>query len=125
MTLLLDTHVLLWWLMEPSRLAPAARGAIADGANLVFVSAASVWEMEIKARLGKLQIPDDLDDQMKRERFMELPVRMAHARESSALPLLHRDPFDRMLVAQSRAESLTLVTTDPLVLAYGGRTLRA
>jgi PIN domain nuclease of toxin-antitoxin system len=124
-TLLLDTHVLIWWLAEPRRLSPGAHAAIADGANLVFVSAASAWEMGIKARLGKLNVPDDLEEQLRRERFTELPVRIAHARESSALPPLHRDPFDRMLVAQSRIESLTLVTADPLVLAYGGRTLRA
>lgn len=125
MTLLLDTHVLIWWLMQPERLSAAARDAIASGGNIVFVSAASVWEMEIKSRLGKLAMPDDLDAQMRRERFTELPIRIAHARAMAELPLLHRDPFDRMLVAQSRVETLTLVTTDPLVLAYGGRTLQA
>ncbi len=125
MTLLLDTHVLLWWLTEPQRLTDAAREAIADGANIVFVSAASVWEMEIKSGLGKLRVPDDLPAQMEREHFHELPVRISHTRALAELPEVHRDPFDRMLVAQARAETLTLVTTDPLVLAYGGRQLRA
>ncbi len=125
MTLLLDTHVLLWWLADPARLSAPARRAIADGANIVFVSAASVWEMEIKAGLGKLKVPDDLPAQMQQERLVELPVRMSHAQAVASLPPLHRDPFDRMLIAQARAETLTLVTADSLVLAYGGRLLRA
>lgn len=125
MTLLLDTHVLLWWLTDPARLSAPAREAIADGGNIVFVSATSAWEMEIKAGLGKLKVPHDLPVQMERERFSELPVRIAHSQALADLPLLHHDPFDRMLVAQARVETLTLVTADSLVLAYGGRLLRA
>ncbi len=125
MNLLLDTHVLLWWLTDPARLSKQAHDAISSGGNLVFVSAASVWEMTIKSDLGKLRIPDDLAEQMQNERFEELPVRMADARLVSTLPALHRDPFDRMLVAQAKNSSLTLVTQDSLVLAYGGKMLRA
>lgn len=125
MNLLLDTHVLIWWLADPSRLSLRAQEAIGDGGNIVFVSAVSVWEMAIKAALGKLRRPDDLDAQMKRERFQELPLRHAHAHAVAQLRMLHRDPFDRMLIAQARAESLTLVTDDATVLGYGGQMLRA
>ncbi len=100
--LLLDTHVLIWWLADPGRLSVRAREAIGDGGNIVFVSAVSVWEMAIKAGLGKLRRPDDLDAQMKRERFQELPLRHAHAQAVAQLQMLHRDPFDRMLIAQAR-----------------------
>lgn len=125
MNLLLDTHVLIWWLADPGRLSERARSAIGDGGNIVFVSAVSVWEMAIKSALGKLRRPDDLEAQMKRERFEELPIRHAHAQAVGDLRLLHRDPFDRMLIAQARAESLTLVTDDAKVLGYGGQMLRA
>ncbi len=125
MNLLLDTHVLLWWLTDPAKLSRPAREAITSAENLVFVSAASIWEMTIKSDLGKLEIPDDLAEQMQIERFEELPIRIADARLVATLPALHRDPFDRMLVSQAKNNSLTLVTHDRLVLAYGGRTLRA
>lgn len=125
MNLLLDTHVLLWWLTDPAKLSRPAREAITSAENLVFVSAASIWEMTIKSDLGKLEIPDDLAEQMQIERFEELPIRIADARLVATLPALHRDPFDRMLVSQAKNNSLTLVTHDRLVLAYGGRILRA
>lgn len=125
MNLLLDTHVLLWWLTDPASLSQQAQAAIASGENLVFVSAASVWEMTIKSGLGKLTMPNDLDQQMQIERFDELPIRIADARLVATLPALHRDPFDRMLVAQARNNSLILVTRDRLILAYGGKMLRA
>ena len=125
MNLLLDTHVLLWWLTDPAKLSRPAADAIGSGENLVFVSAASVWEMTIKSDLGKLRIPNDLDQQMQIEMFEELPIRISDAQLVATLPALHRDPFDRMLVAQSRNNSLTLVTQDNLVLAYGGKMLRA
>ena len=125
MNLLLDTHVLLWWLTDPASLSQQAQAVIASGENLVFVSAASVWEMTIKSGLGKLTMPNDLDQQMQIERFDELPIRIADARLVATLPALHRDPFDRMLVAQARNNSLILVTRDRLILAYGGKMLRA
>lgn len=125
MNLLLDTHVLLWWLTDPASLSQQAQAAIASGENLVFVSAASIWEMTIKSGLGKLTMPNDLDQQMQIERFDELPIRIADSRLVATLPALHRDPFDRMLVAQARNNSLILVTRDRLILAYGGKMLRA
>ncbi len=115
---LLDTHALLWALAAPERLKPEARAAIADSRSTVFVSAASVWEMAIKAALGKLSAPDDLQDQLRLNRFDELDIRLGHAQAVEHLPPLHRDPFDRMLVVQAQVEGLRLVTRDPLVQQY-------
>lgn len=125
MKLLLDTHVLLWTLSNPSRLDSTLRGVIEDPTNLVFVSAASAWEIEVKRALGKLEAPDDLGEQLERLRFTELPVRIRHLRMLRVLPPLHRDPFDRVLIAQAQADDLTLATHDERVLAYPVRTLRA
>lgn len=118
MRLLLDTHVLYWWLTDDARIAPPVRKIIADASD-AFVSAASVWEMGIKAAAGKLRMPGDLGRQLARHRFTELPVSFAHARLAPTLPRHHKDPFDRMLVAQSIVESLTLLTADPLLAPYG------
>ena len=118
MRLLLDTQALLWWLGDAAELGPAARNAIGDGANTVFVSAASAWEMEIKRALGKLRSPEDLEETLMAERFLELPVRFAHTAALRALPSLHRDPFDRLLVAQAGVERLTIVTSDPIFARY-------
>lgn len=125
MRLLLDTHVLLWCLASPERLRPAARARIEDPDTVVFASAASAWEMEIKAALGKLEIPADLDEQLRRRRFTELPVHVRHVRALRALPALHRDPFDRLLVAQATVDDLVLVTNDERVRAYPLRSLEA
>lgn len=105
MKLLIDTHVLLCWLDDPALLSLAARDAIADPANDVQVSAAVVWEIVIKAGLGKLAIPLDLDDVIRRSGFRYLPVDVAHALAIRNLPNHHRDPFDRMLVAQAVVET--------------------
>jgi len=123
--LLLDTHALLWSLAVPERLDSDARRAIADAHSAVFVSVASVWEMAIKAALGKLSTPDDLEDQLRLNRFEVLPITLPHARAVEHLPLIHRDPFDRMLVAQAQHEGLTLVTRDPLVQQYGAAWMQA
>ena len=125
MRLLLDTHALLWSLAAPERLDPDARQAIEDARSAVLVSAASVWEMAIKAALGKLTTPDDLDDQLRLNRFDVLPITLAHARAVEHLPPLHRDPFDRMLVVQAQVEGLTLVTRDRLVQQYAVPWMRA
>ena len=101
MNLLLDTQVLVWCLAADRRLRNAARQAIEDDGNRVWVSAASAWEIEIKAALGKLRVPDDLLTQMTAIRFDELPVRIEHAFFLRRLPALHRDPFDRILIAQA------------------------
>lgn len=118
MTLLLDSHALLWALHSPGNLTPAARRAIEDGANAVFFSAASVWEIAIKAGKRLLEIEDGLLEAIQEAGFVELPVRAAHAWEVKALPALHRDPFDRILVAQTRTERLTLVTRDQFLAGY-------
>ena len=118
MNLLLDTHVLLWWLDDPTRLSEASRTAIRDGKNTVYVSAAAVWEIVIKKALGKLDAPDDLDEVLRTCRFTPLPVTIAHALAVRSLPTHHRDPFDRMLVAQAICEGLTVVTRDPQILLY-------
>jgi PIN domain nuclease of toxin-antitoxin system len=118
MNLLLDTHILLWWLDDPAQLSEAARTAIGDDANVVFVSAATAWEIVIKQGLGKLDAPDNLDEVLRECRFTPLPITIAHALAVQSLPMHHRDPFDRMLVAQAAAERMTIVTRDPKVLEY-------
>ena len=124
MRLLLDTHALLWWLSDDARLGKTAAAAIAE-ADLVAVSAASAWEIGIKQASGKLAGPDDLQAELATNGFTELPVTVAHALAAGALPPHHADPFDRMLVAQSRLEGLTLVTRDDRLAAYGIAHLRA
>ncbi|MFA6112218.1 MAG: type II toxin-antitoxin system VapC family toxin [Candidatus Latescibacterota bacterium] len=123
--LLLDTHVVLWWLDDPQQIAPKAREAIADGLNDVFVSAASAWEVAIKAALGKLQAPDDLEAALAEAGFTTLPITVRHALGVRELPDVHQDPFDRILVAQARIEGLTLVTRDPRLGQYGVTVLAA
>lgn len=118
MNLLLDTHVLLWWLSDDSTLSQEARDCVRDGGNTVYVSAASVWEISIKKSLGKLDAPDDLESAIRSGRFRELAISTAHALAAGALPMHHSDPFDRMLVAQAMLESLTFVTRDERIEAY-------
>ncbi len=118
MSLLLDTHVLLWALTDDARLRPEARERIADGRTRVLVSAASAWEITIKRGLGKLRAPDDLADQLEAARFEGLEVTIEHALAVSELADHHSDPFDRLLVAQARVDDLTLVTHDPLIQQY-------
>lgn len=122
---MLDTHVLLWWLSDDPRLGPRSRDLIADERNEVYVSAASAWEISIKKALGKLSAPDDLDAVVEEEGFARLPISFFHGERAGALPDLHRDPFDRMLVAQAQAEGLDIVTGDERVAAYAIRTLDA
>jgi PIN domain nuclease of toxin-antitoxin system len=116
--LLLDTHALLWWLSDDPRLGASARDAIADTDNLVHVSAVSLWEITIKQGLGKLDLPADFEEALTAQGFRELPMKWEHARQNRSLPWLHRDPFDRMLVAQAQVEQLTLVTDDREIREY-------
>ncbi|HEX9636841.1 MAG TPA: type II toxin-antitoxin system VapC family toxin [Acidobacteriota bacterium] len=120
MRLLLDTHVFLWWCADDRRLADLERRAIRDGTNDVFLSAASVWEMGIKQSLGRLDLPEPPSSVVGRLGISRLPVTFEHAEATFELPPLHRDPFDRLLVAQARIEGLTLVTRDPLIRSYSG-----
>ena len=116
MNLLLDTHVLVWW-DEGRRLAAEAREAIAQ-ADLVFVSAASAWEIAIKIGLGRLRPTRTVEQAAAESGFLELPVTFHHAGLVATLPPHHRDPFDRLLVAQALAEQLTLVSRDPVFRQY-------
>jgi PIN domain nuclease of toxin-antitoxin system len=123
MKLLLDTHVLLWALAMPEKLGASSRSALENPGNTIFVSAVSAWEIEIKRALGKLRAPDDLEEQLRAARFSELPLRVRHVQELARLPELHRDPFDRMLIAQARADDLKLMTHDRRILAYPVQTV--
>jgi PIN domain nuclease of toxin-antitoxin system len=126
MRLLLDTHTLLWALGAPARLPHVAAQAIGDAGNEVFVSAASVWEIAIKSALGKVSADiDEVVESFEEAGFDELDVSVAHARRVRRLPAHHRDPFDRMFVAQSLEEGLVLVTRDPAFTAYKVPTLWA
>ena len=118
MSVLLDTHVLLWWLEDDKRLSLPARDAIL-AAEEVRVSAASVWEIAIKRALGRLDVPADYLDYVEQTSFRPLPITFQHAELAGALPRHHDDPFDRMLVAQARIEGLTLVTADRRLGDYG------
>jgi PIN domain nuclease of toxin-antitoxin system len=122
-SLLLDTHVVLWWL-DGSRLGDAVLEKIADPGELVVVSTASIWEAAIKTALGKLETPEALGRVVVDEGFERLPITFEHAERAGALPAHHRDPFDRMLVAQALTEGLTLVTHDPAFDPYGLDLLR-
>ncbi len=125
MRLLLDTHTLLWWLADDPALREDAREAIADGDTYVAVSAASAWEISIKRALGKLEAPDDLEQQIDRHRFAKLPITIPHAVRAGGLPQHHSDPFDRLLVAQAQLEELRLVSRDTSLSRYGIETLLA
>jgi PIN domain nuclease of toxin-antitoxin system len=117
--LLLDTHLLLWWLENSPSLSNTARIFIGDPENLVFVSAVSLWEIWLKESLGKLRLPANFEEKLARESFENLPLTAAQVRQVALLPWHHRDPFDRMLVAQARAENLVFLTADDVVGAYG------
>ncbi len=126
MNLLIDTHVLLWALDDDATLSPAARTAIIDGNNVVFVSAATAWEIVIKQALGKLRAPTgDYLHELQRHRFTPLDITTEHALAVEGLPPHHADPFDRMLVAQAQVEKLTLVTRDERLLSYTVPTIKA
>jgi PIN domain nuclease of toxin-antitoxin system len=120
--LLLDTHVLLWAVGDPGRLAAPVRQAVTAPENTILISAATVWEIAIKRALGRLEFPiDDLDAVLARAGFEHLPIDAGHAVAAGGLPRHHADPFDRMLVAQSRVEGLTLVSEDAAIAAYDVR----
>ena len=119
MKLLLDTQLMLWWLADSPKLSRQARALIADPANTVFVSAATMWEIRIKEKLGKLDVPTNLIATVVSEEFEWIPVSAEHADATMDLPLLHRDPFDRMLVAQAKWMGITLLTSDSLLAKYG------
>jgi PIN domain nuclease of toxin-antitoxin system len=116
--LLLDNHAFLWWLAEDPKLSVEAKKAVADPSSIV--SAATVWELSIKATLGRLDLDGaDLVKEIEENDFVELPMTARHTLAAATLPRHHEDPFDRMLIAQAQIEGLTVVTRDPAFRAYG------
>lgn len=122
MSHLLDSNVLLWWLAAPASLSNAARAAISNPAGLVHVSSISVYELQVKARKGLLRhVPESFEVAIRGERFLELPMTIAHAEAAAALPMHHRDPWDRLLIAQARVEGFSIVSSDRVFVRYGVR----
>ena len=125
MRLLLDTNALLWWLLDSPRLGTAARDAIAAPETSVAVSAVSAFEIATKRAIGKLEFDADLPTELGRNTFEPLSVTVSHALAAGALPMIHRDPFDRILVAQASLEGRTFVTADTGLARYGIAVLAA
>ena len=125
MRVLLDTHAFLWWLDGDRRLSPRARRRIADAANAILISAASAWEITTKARLGKLPgataVAADVAAALASQGFAALEISVRHAQRAGNLPGDHRDPFDRMLIAQAQLEDVPVVSNDPVFDGYGVR----
>ena len=123
MRALLDTHTFLWWALDDPHLSPRCRQIIADADNTIYVSVASAWEIAIKVQIGKLALPElpepYVTSRVALNGLQVLPINLSHALHVYSLPLLHRDPFDRILVAQSQLENLPVLTTDPLIAQYG------
>ena len=122
MRLLLDTHALLWWISDDERLSSRAKALVGDGANEVFVSAVSAWEIVVKAGIGRLEVPEPIDRfvvaQLEANAFHPLAITMRHSLGLASLPDVHRDPFDRMLASQALLDDLTLVSSDRVFADY-------
>ncbi len=122
MKLLLDTHALLWWALDSKELSRKARRALSDVNNDVYVSAVTAWEVATKFRIGKLPDADQLahsfSDTLQRLGFLELPISIEHAERAGLMRIEHKDPFDRMLIAQSQAEGLVLVSNEEVFDAF-------
>ncbi len=122
MKYLLDTHVFLWWINDDPLISAEAREIIEEGEHTLYLSAASGWEMAVKAKLGKLKVPDDLEafvlEQMFKNAISLLPVQMNHALHVHTLPNFHRDPFDRIIIAQAQLEGLPLLSADSQMGKY-------
>ena len=122
MRALLDTHAFLWWNLDDPQLSEEVRTFIGTGRNEIFLSAASAWEIAIKAAKGRLELPDSPDkyvsDRMRLHHFTALPVELSHALEVYKLPPIHQDPFDRLLIAQSQLEDMPILTADAEIGRY-------
>lgn len=129
MSLLIDTHVLLWWFLDSAKLRKKTRELLADVETPVFVSAASTWEIAIKSKLGRLILPGTpaqyLPDRILRAGLSRLPITIEHTYGVASLPMHHADPFDRILIAQAQCEGFTIVTNDRAFTKYDVRCIRA
>ncbi|MGC2063172.1 MAG: type II toxin-antitoxin system VapC family toxin [Thermodesulfovibrionales bacterium] len=127
MRALLDTHALLWWLSDDPRLPQTVRDIISDGNSELYFSAAGCWEIAIKAQLGKITLPEKpgvfISDQLTLNSIQSLPIQSSHALNVFNLPPLHRDPFDRILVAQAQLENMPIITSDALIALYQVKTI--
>jgi PIN domain nuclease of toxin-antitoxin system len=117
--LLIDSHAFLWWSQASPALGSTAHGEISDPTNEVLISIAALWELTIRASSGKLNLPDDLETMAVGQGFAVLSVGFPHLRHLAGLPRLHRDPFDRMMIAQALAEGIPIASGDPVFAAYG------
>jgi len=122
MRALLDTHAFLWWISDDARLSDRCRAIISSGVNEILFSAVSAWEIAVKVGIGRLAVPGDLEnytmEQVSRNRFEVLPISISHAVRVSRLPNHHKDPFDRMLVAQAQVEKVTILSGDTQIARY-------
>jgi len=118
MNFILDTHIILWWLDDNDSLPKKYRQEIADRNNICFVSAASVWEISIKSAIGKLDIPDNYLEVLLDQNFREIPISWQHANKVRYLPMHHKDPFDRLLIAQAIVEDLMFLSVDKIISKY-------
>lgn len=125
MNILLDTHTLLWWLDDYKKLSKKAFELIKDPENICYVSSASLWEISIKRKLGKLKIPNSFYDIFDQQNFEELSISFEHSKNIFLLPNVHKDPFDRMLISQSIVENLTLLSKDKVFKKYSIRVIAA
>ncbi len=127
MRALIDTHVFLWWVLDADRLSVEGRELLADRANDFFLSAASATELAIKVGQGRLTLPEPVESyvpsRLESEGFLSLPVELGHALRVARLPQIHRDPFDRLLVAQAQIEDLPILTADPAIARYDVETI--
>ncbi|AUB35957.1 PIN domain nuclease, a component of toxin-antitoxin system [Nostoc flagelliforme CCNUN1] len=127
MRALLDTHAFLWWVTDDPQLSSTSRTIIADSGNILFLSVASVWEIVIKTKSGKLTLPEPVEEyipnRLALNRFKSLDIQMIHTLQIANLPNIHRDPFDRILIAQSQVENLPIVTIDQKITQYSVKTI--
>ena len=118
MNLLLDTHVIIWWLNNSPKLSSVHRDHIQNLQNICYISSATIWEISIKSQLGKITIPINYIDELKKQGFIELPIRWHHSDYIRTLPNIHRDPFDRLLIAQAITENMIVLSNDEFVRRY-------
>lgn len=123
--ILIDTHIFLWWLADDNSLGPLSKKLMAEPRNEVFVSGATSWEIAIKKKKGLLEAPDDIDTIVEEEGFSKLAISLFHGELAGSLEEIHRDPFDRMLIAQAQSEGLELLTVDGIIPKYGIRVIDA